>query len=119
MPGFQVNMKLILGKKLGMTQMFDEKGKVGSMPGLRSGFFGRARFPVGQKQILKVPQKAILHRGQLVSVFVVDSSNILQLRLIKTGRQYGDQFEVLSGLNDGDRIVVEGMERAKEGDRVQ
>jgi hypothetical protein len=26
--------------------------------------------------------------------------------------------EVLSGLNDGDRIIVEGMERAKEGDRV-
>ena len=74
---------------------------------------------MGQKQILKVPQKAILQRGQLVSVFVIDPSNTIHLRLIKTGKQYGDQLEVLSGLNDGDRIVVEGLERVKEGDRVQ
>ena len=99
--------------------LFDEKGRSIGLSVLRSGLFGRARFPVGQKQILKVPQKAILQRGQLVSVFVVDSSKILHLRLIKTGRQYGDQFEVLSGLNDGDRIVVEGMERVNEGDRVE
>jgi len=99
--------------------LFDEKGKSIGKSVLRSGLFGKARFPVGQKEILEVPQKAILHRGQLVSVFVVDSSNILQLRLIKTGRQYGDQFEVLSGLNDGDRIIVEGIEKAKEGNRVE
>jgi multidrug efflux pump subunit AcrA (membrane-fusion protein) len=86
---------------------------------LRSGLYGRARFPMGQRQILKVPQKAILQRGQLVSVFVIDPSNTIHLRLIKTGKQYGDQLEVLSGLNDGDRIVVEGLERVKEGDRVQ
>jgi multidrug efflux pump subunit AcrA (membrane-fusion protein) len=60
-----------------------------------------------------------LQSGQLVGVFTVDSSNTLRLRLIKTGKQYDDQMEVLSGLNDGDRIVVEGLERVKEGDRVQ
>ena len=86
---------------------------------LRSGLFGKARFPVGQTQIMKVPQKAILQRGQLVSVLVIDPSNTARLRLVKTGRQYGDQVEVLSGLNDGDRIVVEGMEKVKEGDRVE
>lgn len=96
-------------------------GKGGSVgqPVLRSGLFGKAHFPIGQKQILKVPQKAILQSGQLVGVFTVDSSNTLRLRLIKTGKQYGDQMEVLSGLNDGDRIVVEGIERVKEGDRVE
>jgi multidrug efflux system membrane fusion protein len=87
-------------------------------PVLRSGLFGKARFRIGERQILMVPQKAILQRGQLISVFVVGSSNILRMRLIKTGRQYGEQWEVLSGLNNGDRIVVEGLERVKEGDRV-
>jgi membrane fusion protein, multidrug efflux system len=99
--------------------LFDGTGGSIGQPVLRSGLFGKALFPVGQKQILKVPQNAILHRGQLVSVFVVASSNILQLRLIKTGRQVGDQWEVLSGLNEGDRIVVEGIGKVKEGDRVQ
>jgi multidrug efflux pump subunit AcrA (membrane-fusion protein) len=97
----------------------DVKGSSGSRAVLRSGLYGRARFSIGQKQILKVPLKAILQRGQLVSVFIVDSSQILHLRLIKTGKQYGDQLEVLSGMNDGDRIVVEGIERVREGDRVE
>jgi RND family efflux transporter MFP subunit len=99
--------------------LFDGKGGAIGQTGLRSGLFGKARFPIGQKQVLKVPQRAILQSGQLVGVLIVDSSNILRLRLIKTGKQHGDQFEVLSGLNDGDRIVVEGIEKVKEGDRVQ
>ena len=98
--------------------LFDGKGGAIGQPALRSGLFGKARFPIGQKQVLKVPQRAILQSGQLVSVLIVDSANILRLRLIKTGKQYGDQFEVLSGLNDGDRIIVEGIEKVKEGDRV-
>lgn len=99
--------------------LLDVKGSSGSRAVLRSGLYGRARFSIGQKRILKVPLKAILQRGQLVSVFVVDSSQILRLRLIKTGKQYGEQLEVLSGLSDGDRVVVEGIERVREGDRVE
>jgi len=99
--------------------LFDEKGRSVGQPFLRSGLYGKARFPVGQKQVIRIPQKAILQSGQLVSVFIIDSSNIVRLRLIKTGKQYGDQMEVLSGMNDRDRIVVEGMERVKEGDRVE
>lgn len=99
--------------------LFDKKGRPVDQPALRSGLFGRARFVIGQKQALKIPQKAILQRGQLVSIFIVDESSILHLRLIKTGKQYEDQVEVLSGLNDGERIVIEGLEKVKEGDRVQ
>jgi multidrug efflux pump subunit AcrA (membrane-fusion protein) len=99
--------------------LFDGKeGSIGQ-PVLRSGLFGKARFPMGQKQAIQVPRKAILQRGQLVGVFVADASNLLHLRLIKTGKSYDDQLEVLSGLNDGDRIVVEGLEKVKEGDRVE
>jgi multidrug efflux pump subunit AcrA (membrane-fusion protein) len=97
----------------------DEKGRSGSPPALRSGLYGKARFSVGQKRLIQIPQKTILQQGQLVGVFVVDSSNMVHLRLIKTGKPYGDQIEVLSGLNEGDRIIVEGMEKVKEGNRVQ
>jgi multidrug efflux pump subunit AcrA (membrane-fusion protein) len=101
------------------VDLSDEKGSPGSPPALRSGLYGKARFSAGQKQVIQIPQKAILQQGQLVGVFAVDSSNIVHLRLIKTGKPYGDRIEVLSGLNDGDRIIVEGMERVKEGNRVQ
>ncbi len=99
--------------------LFDGKGRPIAQPALRSGLFGKARFAIGQRQALRIPQKAILQSGQLVSVFIIDPSNIVRLRLIKTGKQYGDQLEVLSGLNDGDRIVVEGIKTVREGDRVQ
>jgi len=81
--------------------------------------FLEKRVSVGEKQLLKVPQRSIFQRGQLTGVFIVDSTDMICLRLIKTGKPYGDQLEVLSGLNDGDRIVVEGVERVKDGDRVQ
>ena len=90
-----------------------------SQPALRSGLYGKARFSVGQKQAFQVPQKAILQRGQLVGVFIVDPSDVVRLRLIQAGKTYGDRTEVLSGINDGDRIIVEGLEKVKEGDRVQ
>jgi multidrug efflux pump subunit AcrA (membrane-fusion protein) len=90
-----------------------------SQPALRSGLYGKARFSVGQKQAIQVPQKAILQRGQLVGVFIVDPSHVVRLRLIQAGKTYGDWTEVLSGINDGDRIVVEGLEKVKEGDQVQ
>lgn len=90
-----------------------------NQPALRSGLYGKARFSVGQKQAIQVPQKAILQRGQLVGVFIVDPSDVVRLRLIQAGKTYGDRSEVLSGINEGDRIIVEGLEKVKEGDRVQ
>ena len=54
-----------------------------------------------------------------MSVFVIDPSSTVSLRLVKTGKSYDGEIEVLSRLNDGDRIVVEGMEKVKEGDRVE
>lgn len=88
-------------------------------PALRSGSFGRARFSSGQKQAITIPQRAITERGQLVSVFVVDDSGMARLRLIKTGKAYGDRVEVLTGLSDGERIVVDRVEAVSDGSRVE
>ena len=99
--------------------LFDDKGKIGSPPGLRSGLYGRARFSIGQREAIQIPQKAVLQKGQLVGVLTVDPSNTVQMRLIKTGKPSGDRVEVLAGIKDGDRIIIEGLEKVKEGDRVQ
>ena len=87
-------------------------------PALRSGSFGRARFSSEQKQAITIPRHAITERGQLVSVFVVDHSGIARLRLIKTGKAYDDRVEVLTGLSDGERIVIDGVEAVRDGSRV-
>jgi hypothetical protein len=86
---------------------------------LRSGLFGKARFPIGQRKAITIPQKAILQHGQLQEVYVVDPSDIARLRLIKAGKVYGDRAEVLAGIHEGERVIVEGMEKVREGMRVQ
>jgi RND family efflux transporter MFP subunit len=93
------------------------KGK--ETPPLHSGMFGKALFPAGQKNLIAVPVKALIRTGQLLGVYAVDPGNIARLRLIQSGKSYGDQVEVLSGLREGERIIVEGVERVKEGDQVK
>ncbi|HLF82937.1 MAG TPA: efflux RND transporter periplasmic adaptor subunit [Blastocatellia bacterium] len=90
-----------------------------AQPSLRSGSFGRASFAAGQKQAITVPLRAVIERGQLVSVFVVDDSGTARVRLIKTGKSYGDRVEVLTGLSEGERIVVDRIDAVSDGSRVE
>jgi RND family efflux transporter MFP subunit len=94
-------------------------GREGSVQILRSGLFGRVRFPIGKKQGITIPQKAIVERGQLLQVFVVDPKGRANMRMIRTGKTFGDRVEVLSGLNNGDRIIIEGVEKVSDGSPVQ
>jgi multidrug efflux pump subunit AcrA (membrane-fusion protein) len=102
-----------------MSRSYTVKIDVPSQALLRSGMYGTARFVRGQKQAIAVPGKSIVQRGQLTSVFVVDGANIARLRLVKTGRSFGEQVEVLSGLSDGERIVTDSVAKVTDGSRLQ
>lgn len=86
---------------------------------IRSGVYGTARFAMGKKESVLIPEKSIVRRGQLVGVYVVDDSGAAHLRLIRTGKQYGDSLEALSGVNAGESIAVEGVARLSDGSRVR
>ena len=87
--------------------------------GLRTGGYGRAFFPAGTVKGLLVPAGAIVDRGALTSLWVVDSKEIARMRLVKTGRRIGDRIEVLAGLSDGERIVTKGVEKVIDGAKVE
>ncbi|MCX7793477.1 MAG: efflux RND transporter periplasmic adaptor subunit [Thermodesulfovibrionales bacterium] len=84
---------------------------------LKSGLYGRARFLTGKKTGILVPENAIVKRGQLTGVYVVDSSGVISYRIVRTGPSYPEKrmVEVLSGLNPGERIITVGVDRAIEG----
>ncbi len=86
---------------------------------IRSGLYGKARFITGQMQAMTIPRKAVVENGQLTSVFVVDQSGIARLRLVKAGKTYADRIEVLSGLKEGEQIVVDGVAVVNDGSRVR
>jgi multidrug efflux pump subunit AcrA (membrane-fusion protein) len=87
-------------------------------PGLRSGLFGRARFPAEERPALLVPIPALVERGQLTAVYVVGADDVARLRLVTVGARHADRVEILSGLEGGERIVAEGAPRVSDGTRV-
>lgn len=89
-----------------------------SRPRLHSGLYGKARFPRGKKEVLRVPAEAVVENGQLVGLYVVDEKGVVRLRLVTTGKRYDRKIEILSGLTAGDRIVVRGVGEISEGSRV-
>jgi RND family efflux transporter MFP subunit len=85
---------------------------------LRSGLFGRARFPRGERTSLLIPRSAVVQRGQLQGVYVTDAKQIAGLRYITLGKTAGDQVEVLSGLQDGERLIAAPGNRDLGGKRI-
>ncbi len=86
---------------------------------LKSGLFARVAVPVGEAGMLMLPDSAVVNQGQLTGVFVVDSEQIAHFRLIRTGKQYGDAVEVLSGIARGDQYVITPPPNIKDGDKVE
>ncbi len=74
---------------------------------LRSGMYGRARFAGSIQQALLVRSSAVVHRGQLTSVFVVGSDNRARLRLVQVGPPVDGRVSVAAGLEPGESVVVE------------
>jgi len=84
-------------------------------PKIRTGMFGRAQFAGAEQQLLTIPAGAIVRHGQLTTVYVVGDDNIARLRLITTGRTYGNTIEALSGLSAGERIVASNLTKVTDG----
>jgi membrane fusion protein, multidrug efflux system len=85
---------------------------------LRSGLFGKAHFPSGSRSALLIPRTAIEERGQLRGVFVIDVKQIAQLRYVTLGRTLGEQVEVLSGLQQGEKLVASPGDRELGGKQI-
>ena len=83
---------------------------------LRPGQFARVR--VGGEQVqnaVLIPQKAVSDMLNRKVAMTVDSQNIAILQPITIGGEYQDQFIVTSGLKGGERIIVEGLQKARPG----
>jgi len=85
----------------------------------QSGQYGSADFAIGSGNRLLVPSDALVQRGELEGVFVVDSKGIAYYRLVKTGRTFGSQVEILSGLDNGERVAVSKIDQLSDGVRIQ
>ena len=86
---------------------------------LRSGLFGRAQFSRGERQALLIPRSAVVERGQLQGIYVLDQNKVAGLRYITLGKPSGAEIEVLAGLQDGERLVAKPGAVELNGKRIE
>jgi hypothetical protein len=90
-----------------------------SDPALRSGLFGRAQFSRGERSSLSIPRTAVLQRGQLQGIYVLDQNKIANLRYITLGKPSGAQVEVLAGLQAGETLISDPGSRELSGKKIE
>jgi membrane fusion protein (multidrug efflux system) len=86
---------------------------------LRPGQFGKVRFVADMKKgAMVVPQEAVTELQGNYQVAVVDENNKVSIRPVKMGERIGAMWEVTEGLKPGDKVVVQGLQKAREGSTV-
>jgi RND family efflux transporter MFP subunit len=83
-------------------------------PGLRGGQFARVALVDGRATTLMVDSKALRKTGQMQQVFVAEQG-VARMRLVRTGVEFEGRIEILSGLQAGDQIVLDTVEKLQDG----
>jgi RND family efflux transporter MFP subunit len=86
---------------------------------LHAGMYGSAEFATGNRQAIFVPRSAVVLRGSLSCVYVLDANGIAQLRSITLGAPQGELVEVLSGVSAGEKLVDLPGDRDLAGKRIE
>jgi len=87
-----------------------------------SGMFVSVQFPVEKvktdSKLVLIPTGALVHNGQLSGIYTVSQTNTALLRWLRLGRTYGDQVEVLSGLNADEKYIVSAEGKLYNGAKI-
>lgn len=82
---------------------------------LVNGLFARVELALGEESSIRIPQESLVRRGQLTGVYTMNMQNEASLRWIRIGTASGDSVEVLSGLRNGDQLIVESEKPLHDG----
>ncbi len=79
-----------------------------NLPGVIPGMFARAHFVTGKAKKLLVPAAAVLRRGEVTAVYVIDDKNIARLRQLRLSEPLAGGFhEVLAGVSAGEKVALD------------
>ena len=101
------------------TRSFLVKIDLPANPRLHSGMFGRALISRGQKSAVLARRSSFVTRGQLEAVYVVEASGAAALRYVTLGNSYGDDVEVLSGLDGSETLIANPANQELAGKKIE
>ncbi|MDP4271853.1 MAG: efflux transporter periplasmic adaptor subunit, partial [Bacteroidota bacterium] len=86
---------------------------------LKHGASGKIKLSTDVENVLMIPQKAVMEIQDKNYVFLVGKDNRVKMQGIVLGNRKGLDYIVQSGLNPGDRIVLEGVQILRDGDKIK
>lgn len=88
-------------------------------PQLKPGMFAQVNLLKDKTMKLLVPKSSIIQKGQLTGLYTVNQQNEAMLRWVRLGKDYGDHVEVLSGLIEGEQLVISTQSKITDGTKLQ
>lgn len=82
---------------------------------LKPGMFARINLLKNSERKLLVQKSSIIKKGQLMGIYTVNQQGEAMLRWIRVGKEYGDKVEVLSGLIEGEQLIVSSTSKLNDG----
>jgi membrane fusion protein (multidrug efflux system) len=86
---------------------------------LRHGETGNIEMALPLKNAIIIPQKATFEILEKRYVFVVGKDNVVKQREITVGSEMPDLYMIKSGLNENEKILLEGIRKVKDGDKIE
>ena len=86
---------------------------------LRPGMFARVRVDLGtRKNCLEVPERALVELQGKTFLWVIGQDGTASQRSVKVGEANGSKLIILEGIKPGERVVVEGLQKVRQGSPV-
>ncbi len=103
------------------TRTFTCEVKVNNANGrLKPGMFGRVELNLGRENAILVSDKAVVKQSGSNDRFVfVEKDGVVEYRKVTLGRRLDDKFEIVSGVNEGDNVVITGQSKLLDGSKVK
>ncbi|NLP47267.1 MAG: efflux RND transporter periplasmic adaptor subunit [Epulopiscium sp.] len=87
---------------------------------IKPGMIAKVTITTGNMDTILVPVNSVLNDPDSTSIFVYqEEEGSVEKRTIEVGEVLGDQIQVLEGLNEGDKVVIDGQYKLKNGDKVK
>jgi len=88
---------------------------------IRPGMFARVSFNFGSAERIVIPDMAVIRQPGVNDryVYVLNANNTVSYTKILLGQRLGSTYEILSGLDDGDKVVIAGASRLVDGTNVK
>jgi RND family efflux transporter MFP subunit len=86
---------------------------------LRAGMYAQGELLLGELEARTVPEQAVVERDGYRYVFVVGDGDVVAQRRVETGARQDGVVQILDGVQDGERVAVEGAGFLSDGDRVK